>query len=697
MFGKNKVVRKEVTKKPSLSKPAQYLEFNKRKADTSVWNHFLRAEDGQSGKCKLCFKILKCHGGATTGLHVHLKSTHAIDLKEKKNLLLSQSETQCSTSVTPSTSNSMPRAAKKLKMITAFFDTSLELAVKVSRMAALDGIPFSKFCTSEDLRDLFHKCGYNLPASGSAIRDIVLNQHKFLKKQLRQQISQDKTRRYSVSLDEYTSIRNRRYMNVNLHSDKFKDNFKNLGLVRIVGSMPAITAYHYLKQHLKEFAVDLDKDVVCLTSDGAAVMVKMGRYYKGYHQICLAHGLQLGVIDVLYKKENSEYNERGDTETRQEDFVAMDITDIVDISASEYVENEDQILEDNDDEDDEEIGGFEIEGASVQQEMEKRQLNFENVIEKIRKLVRSVRKSSLKNEAIQKYVVAEYGKELNLILDCKTRWSSLSDMIERFLKLRSAITKGFLDLDIVVPVNEEAVAVLKALHESLHVVKITVESLCQRDADLMTADTALKFMLKSLDSNQNGNISKNLAQSLRNRIKERRLPIASVLVYLYDSEDYHEDNFDRETFSKPTSNEMLEEIVKIIKRLDDSLSPEEENCEKSAEENVNEEAQGMSMKQKLQETIQRRRVTMKSKKKTTNIDLESLLRVEMAVFENGGGRGQYLTKCFEYLKTIPPTSVEAERAFSAVSNVCSRVRSSLKDNSLDALTFLKFHYQQKSI
>ncbi|KAL4717294.1 hypothetical protein ACJJTC_017181 [Scirpophaga incertulas] len=73
------------------------------------------------------------------------------------------------------TSMSTTAPAKKHKMMTDFFNSSKEMDEQVSRMAALDGLPFSKFYTSEDLRDLFHRCGYKLPESGTAIKRIVPN------------------------------------------------------------------------------------------------------------------------------------------------------------------------------------------------------------------------------------------------------------------------------------------------------------------------------------------------------------------------------------------------------------------------------------------------------------------------------------------------------------------------------------------
>ena len=42
-------------------------------------------------------------------------------------------------------------------------------------------------------------------------------------------------------------------------------------------------------------------------------------------------------------------------------------------------------------------------------------------------------KNPVKNEVLQKYVLLEQNKELSLVLDCKTRWSSMYEMVERFI------------------------------------------------------------------------------------------------------------------------------------------------------------------------------------------------------------------------------------------------------------------------
>ena len=51
-----------------------------------------------------------------------------------------------------------------------------------------------------------------------------------------------------------------------------------------------------------------------------------------------------------------------------------------------------------------------------------------------------------------------------------------------------------------------------------------------------------------------------------------------------------------------------------------------------------------------------------------------------------------MTKLKQAFMLIPPTSVEAERVFSASGLFMNKLRCRLSDTSLDMLIFLKFHF-----
>lgn len=82
---------------------------------------------------------------------------------------------------------------------------------------------------------------------------------------------------------------------------------------------------------------------------------------------------------------------------------------------------------------------------------------------------------------------------------------------------------------------------------------------------------------------------------------------------------------------------------------------------------------------------------------TRNLDkaVAAAIKTEMAVFEANSVRGRSLELVYNYLMTIPPASVESERAFSAAGTLCSRVRSRLDDRSLDALCIIRAFYRRQ--
>jgi len=145
----------------------------------------------------------------------------------------------------------------------------------------------------------------NLPNSVNHVKQLVMNEGERVRSVMTAEIAslKKKGQRFSATFDEWTSTRNRRYMNVNIHAEGSR--YWNLGLVRVHGSMPAEKCVDLLQAKLAEFGLRLDNDIVCICTDGASVMSKVGRIISAEHQLCYAHGVQLAVVDVLYKRNAS--------------------------------------------------------------------------------------------------------------------------------------------------------------------------------------------------------------------------------------------------------------------------------------------------------------------------------------------------------------------------------------------------------
>ena len=244
-----------------------------------VWKHFTAIAGKNSAKCDICGHEIKT---STSTMKYHLIKIHKVHIPASED----QSEEP---------------PAKKVKQskITAFVKQQSFEEV-MAELAAKDGFTFHAIANSSFICKSLTLQGLQVPRDPKTVAKMVLmfaNDKKHdMAKEIEAMIQYGK--RFSASLDEYTSIKNRRLASVNLHS---KDKYYSLGLVSIDGPLNAACATELLREKLLEFKVSLDSHIVAMVSDGAAMMLKMGHEILAEHQVCLAHGMHLAVIEVLYK------------------------------------------------------------------------------------------------------------------------------------------------------------------------------------------------------------------------------------------------------------------------------------------------------------------------------------------------------------------------------------------------------------
>lgn len=97
----------------------------------------------------------------------------------------------------------------------------------------------------------------------------------------------DKGHEFSITINEWTSKGNRRYLNISVH--QLEKDF-NSGLAPISSTRNARTMLKLFCEKLKTFNVDLSTDTVASTNDGAAVMKK-----SAINQLCYSHAIHLAV------------------------------------------------------------------------------------------------------------------------------------------------------------------------------------------------------------------------------------------------------------------------------------------------------------------------------------------------------------------------------------------------------------------
>lgn len=85
-------------------------------------------------------------------------------------------------------------------------------------------------------------------------------------------------------------------MNVNLHTAD--GTVFNLGLERVFGSADAAKCKSIIEKLLSRFGVTVN-NIVSTTTDGAAVIIKMGSLGHS-HVVCMAHGIHLAVCQEIF-------------------------------------------------------------------------------------------------------------------------------------------------------------------------------------------------------------------------------------------------------------------------------------------------------------------------------------------------------------------------------------------------------------
>ena len=200
----------------------------------SVWFYFLRVKENQLAKCRKCEKEIKLHGGSTSGLYTHVRTNHKIDLLNRK------SPQDAASSSASFSSAPLPVAKKSKPLITDFFQNHNDksLPVVFTRLAALEGQPFSVFPISAELRTLLEARGFVVPKSAMTIQNMVVKYASTIRDTVIFKFTRLRSqgKRFSLTFDEWTSIKNCRYLNVNVHT---QDEFWSLRLARVVASLPA--------------------------------------------------------------------------------------------------------------------------------------------------------------------------------------------------------------------------------------------------------------------------------------------------------------------------------------------------------------------------------------------------------------------------------------------------------------------------
>ncbi|CAK8695489.1 unnamed protein product [Clavelina lepadiformis] len=309
------------------------------------------------------------------------------------------------------------------------------------------------------------------------------------------------------------------------------------------------------------------------------------------------------------------------------------------------------------------------------------------------------RKSPLKNEILQKHIQAQLNTELKLILDLKTRWNSLLEMIKTFVRAEKCIRMALVEIGTSITITDAEIKILRDLIDVLEPVKHAVDELCRRDATLLTAERIHEFVLKTL-SNSNSAYSASLKSHLEVRIKERRnVCLVHLVEYLHDPNFLIENKL--VTFGEyGNRNKMYALAATLMQKLIAAAKPgpgEDSQLISLASTTVCRGSSRESLKEELERAIMSASTPVSATRpsSTPSPNLNRRMVQKECESEASGKRPANLQTLYEALLTIQPTSVEAERAFSACGLFVTKLRSRLQDSTIDALCFIRRALQKQ--
>lgn len=651
-----------------------------------VWKYFNDKVDNRA-TCKLCLpKIvnLSCSGSSTSNLIGHLNAVHSITANVKpsssdiSNQPINIDETHSfnqsgnlddSNTLNQSgegySSNSKPKQCEnpnkrmKTQKTIEKFVIRQTLNEVVSRLAALDGLNIKQITNSTFIRESMKQRGYSLPKSQTTVMKLITSYAAEKKAEVKSYLMKHKEKKFSLTFDEWVSLSGRRYINVNIHDNSGR--CFNLGMSRIFGSCTSKETNSQVEKMLADYGLSWN-DIVASTFDGCAVNVKFGRDSEAQSQVCLNHGVHLAVLDVLYKKQKT--NEASvDVSTSDEDDTDDESSTANDADKDE---NEDNTTE----EDYKDYADFDKILTSDQ--------DIRQTIQDVRKIVKffrsPVRKQILENR-IKKNFPA--GNTRTLILDCKTRWSSLCNMIERFLYLSCPVKEALEDLNQEELLRNVDMELLQSLQKSLSPLKMAVEALGRKDANLLKAESIVFFVLDKLKK-INSSISIRLYDAFKSRmIARRNVGAVSALKFLSQPSKYKDllkNDHDLPYLSK---KDVIIYIDKVSNRLFTVPAPVGPQSSGSSLSNTSDSA---ALEKLLREEDH------------TPEKVSSDIRSDIKVFEGIGKRSARLDLIYNSLKTIKPTSTDSERCFSVSGDFCTKKRTRLTDLSLNSLVILKYYF-----
>ena len=288
---------------------------------------------------------------------------------------------------------------------------------------------------------------------------------------------------------------------------------------------------------------------------------------------------------------------------------------------------------------------------------------------------------------------------MQLVLDVRTRWNSLLHMLRKFYDLRKEVKLALIENNYEFDFSSEELEKIKEICDALSPIEWAVMQLSRENSDLLQAESIIGFTVSKLRA-LGTELSEILLQSFLARINERRVPEMVHLMHYLRSYKYLQQKEDNLGF-KISRYAVTNLATSLLKRLY-PVQTEDENQSDSEQTKMidpNETQMFVDEQEPISMSDEYANFS-KSFFEDSSVDESSeitlrMVKNEMSLYEatKGQTRPVHLEQLYRALKSIKPSSIDPERGFSAMGYFCTKIRSRMGDDVLDAIIFMQQYYK----
>ena len=591
-----------------------------------------------------CRQIIRTKNSNSMGIKDHGTKLHSIDIDKE---LTSNSNSKVLT-ITKFL------AKRQLNDIWTF-ESAISQLICVDLMSInqiLKSIPMQRLFKKEFNEDLNSK-------NFNQIRKCVTNHAGVIKGIYKNEIQKHlETKSAVISFDEWTSSALIQLVNIIVH---FGSSNFNLGVVEVISeSANAESLSEIIFGHLQEFGLTREC-IKVLVADGAAVNSKISRMSNIPIAKCFNHGVQLAILDTFYKKSQQlldfENDDRIGSESSEPNSKRIMLEDGDDLSSGESTEDS-SAEESNSSQEDLNVSESLPTTFSL---VDGENIELLGLIKKVRGMMKILRRPKIMR------ILSQYSN-LKPKIDCKTRWTSLGSMIERFFQIFEAIQKTCIDVRLNCDFHQRELEKLNDIKEIIGAGSDLIKTLSFEKANLNTADLATSVAISKLSKLPERSLGRRFSTNLTRRFIERRTILSDCLAFLIQFKINQSENL---FFTSP-SIDLLEKYYCHFCKSESHIPNQPNIC------------QGTLVEQSMQ-------IDLRSNDEGSirnDTDFPALIQN----FLSTRHLSPELTRFAECLMCVPATSTENERSFSLTGQIVSPRRSKMGSDLLGDILFINKFY-----